>query len=147
MEKYLRDSCGLQDEEQLRRLGIFLVAHTIMDTHLISVLIDNEAGKIDGAGLLSPERLRSLSDEIARHTFKKHLDDARGLIQSQAAAIAEEINRGRDAFVHFKRGRFELPRFNGQPVTEEDGLRGCMDAVREFLLLVPLRYVAWTANL
>lgn len=31
-------TCGIRDDDELRRLGSFLVAHTVMDTYLISVL-------------------------------------------------------------------------------------------------------------
>jgi len=60
--------------------------------------------------------------------------------------MAKEINRGRDAFVHFKRGRFELSRYKGQSVTEAEGFRICMDEVQQFLLDVPFKSIAWTAN-
>lgn len=146
IERMLLTACGVQGDEQLRRLGIFLIAHTVMDTRLISVLVDNEAGKIGGAGLLSLDKLQNLSDEISRHTFKRHLEEARALIPPRAVNIAEEVNRGRDAFVHFKRDRFELPRYSGQKMTEEEGFRVCMDAIQEFLLLVPFRNIGWTAN-
>src|SRR5262245_22159259 len=102
VETRLLSACRIDNEEKLRRLGVFLVAHTVMDTHLISVLLDHEAGKVGGAGVLSLNAIRDLSDGIARHTFARHLNDARGLIPPRAVEIAEEINRGRDAFVHFK---------------------------------------------
>ena len=148
VEGQLLTACGIREDEQLRRLGIFLIAHTVMDTHLISVLLDHEIGKVGGIGLLSHERLQLLSDDLSHHTFKKHFDQARahGLISDRAAQIAEEVNRGRDSFVHFKRYRFELPCYDGQPVVEEEGFRVCMDAIQEFLLLIPFRYIGWTAN-
>lgn len=146
MEQYLMTTCRLRDAEQVRRLGIFFAAHTVIDTHLISWLVDHEFGKVGGVGVLSRERQQQITDEIARLTFAKHLDQARPLIPDRAASIAEEVNRGRDAFAHFKRNRFESPRYKGQVVMEEDGFRACMDAVQELLLLVPFRNVGWTAN-
>jgi hypothetical protein len=146
VEQQLLTACGITDEAQLRRLGIFLVAHTVMDTHLVSVLVDHEAGKVGGAGVLSLDHIRTLSDDITSRTFKQHLNAARGVICSRAVEIADEINRGRDAFVHFKRDRFMVPHYHNQPVTEEAGFEACMNDVQEFLNLVPWRNPAWTVN-
>ena len=146
VERQLLAFCGIDDDEQFRRLGIFFVAHTVMDTRLISALVDCEVEQMGGGGLLSLEQLQKISDAVSSLNFKKHLDQARRLIPSRAADIAEEINRARDSFVHFKRGRFELPRYSGQQVTEEEGFRVCMEAIQEFLHLVPFRYVGWVAN-
>jgi hypothetical protein len=117
-----------------------------MDTRLISVLVDREVGKLGGAGVVSLDRLRAIADDIARQTFNAHLKHAQPSIPPRAVQIAEELNRGRDAFVHWKRDRFELPRYSGQLVTEEEGFCVCMAAVQEFLLAVPFHNPAWTAN-
>ena len=146
MERYLMTTCGLGSDEELRRLGSFLVAHTVMDTHLISVLVDRELGKLGGAGAVSFDRQREITDGISRRTFKDHLRESRSSVPERAAQIAEEVNRGRDAFVHWKHSRFELPRYDGQLVTEEPGFRVCMDAIQEFLLAVPFHNPGWTAN-
>ncbi len=146
VEGQLLTACGIREDEQLRRLGIFLIAHTVMDTHLISVVVDHEVGKLGGAGALSFDRQQAITDSVSRLTFNDHLQAARPLIHERAAKIAEEINRGRDAFVHWKRARFELPHYNEHAVTTAEGFRVCMDAVQEFLLLVPFYSVAWTAN-
>lgn len=145
-EQWLMTTCHLVDDEQVRRLGIFFAAHTVMDTHLISRLVDHEFGKIGGIGVLSPERQREITDKIALLTFGQHLVQARPLIPERGAQIAEEVNRARDAFVHFKRARFEPPHYEGQPVLEDPGFRACMDVVREFLFLVPFRMPGWSAN-
>jgi len=145
IERYLRDSCDVRDDEKFRRLGIFLLAHTVVDTHLISVLVADQIK--DGVGLVSLEEIQHISDRETSHsTFKMHLERARALIPSRAGEIAEKVNQGRDAFVHFKRGRFELPRYDGQDITTAEGFRVCMDAVNEFLLLVPFQAIAWQAN-
>jgi hypothetical protein len=147
MERYLMTSCGLHNDDQLRRLAVFLAAHTVMDTRLISVLVDHEMGKHGGAGVLSIERQQDISDDVARLTFKEHLRAATPLVPTRAVEIADEVNRARDAFVHWKRGRFELPRYNGQAVVGPEGFQACMDDVHQFLIsLVPFRNPGWTAN-
>ena len=144
VEGQLLTACGMREDEQLRRLGIFLIAHTVMDTHLISVLVAHKI--VDGVGLLSFDQQKASTSTDSRSTFKGHLQAARPLIPEAAAKIAEEINRGRDAFVHWKRDRFELPHYNGHAVTTAEGFRVCMDDVQAFLQLVPFHYVAWQAN-
>jgi len=146
VERRFLATCGLQDDEQLRRIGVVLIAQTIVDRHLISVLVEHEAGKVGGAGVMDIDALTHLSEEICALTFAQHLQRARGLIPARAAEIAGEIERARTTFVHFKRNRFELPHYNGNPVAETTGFRACMDAVQEFLTLVPFRDAAWTAN-
>jgi hypothetical protein len=146
VEQRLLSACGVATDQQLRRLGIFLVAHTVMDVHLISVLVDHEIGRIGGVGLLSFEQQRNISHTVSRLTFAQHLQQARSLIPARAAAIAEEVNRGRDSFVHFKQDRFELPHYDGLLVTDDAGFQACMNGVQEFLHLVPLLNPGWSAN-
>ena len=144
VEGQLLTACGIREDEQLRRLGIFLIAHTVMDTRLISVLVAHK--NVEGVGLLSFDQQKAITSGDSHSTFKGHLQAAGALIPERATEIADEINRGRDAFVHWKRDRFQLPQYNGHAVTTAEGFRVCMDDVQEFLHLVPFHSVAWQAN-
>jgi hypothetical protein len=138
-ESFLMTSCGIESDEEMKRLGLFLAAHTVMDTRLISAIVNAELNKIGGAGLFTLDGLRDLVIAVSGATFGQHLARARdaSLIPPRAIDIATEINTARNSFVHFVPLRFGVPDYNGQRITTEAGFRRCMDDVFEFLQLVP----------
>jgi hypothetical protein len=78
-----------------------------------------------------------LDELIAEHaessTFGTHLRRVReqNLLKPEYCAICQEINRGRNDFLHWKPARFEVPRYNGVDVTTSDGLSAVFaDAVK-----------------
>src|SRR5262249_4706596 len=97
VESQLLTACDIQEDDQLRRLVIFLIAPTVMDPRLISVLVAHKT--VDGVGLLSFEQQKTITSSVSHSTFKAHLQAATPMIPKRAVKIAEEINTGRDAFV------------------------------------------------
>jgi hypothetical protein len=53
VERMLRQAYQSATPAELHRLATFLVAHALMDTRLISFLVDHETGKKGGAGVLA----------------------------------------------------------------------------------------------
>jgi hypothetical protein len=43
-------------------------------------------------------------------------------LETEYCLICQEINRGRNDFLHWKPARFEVPRYNGVDVTTPEGL-------------------------
>lgn len=126
------------DAERLHRLGLFLLGHARVDFHMIGAVAMYEVKIRDAAGRI--DEMRAIADEAAEGAFGKHLQAAkeRGLLTAEAESIASELNRARNAFVHWTRDRFSLPVYKGQDVTTEEGLRACLDDVLRFTFAVPV---------
>jgi len=77
----------------------------------------------------------ALLSKHADGTFMDHLKviRQRGLLSSAAWEICEEVNRGRNHFLHWKPGRFTTPKYYGQDVTTADGLGRCLNDVFEVI--------------
>ena len=60
-----------------------------------------------------------------------HLNGVRGkgLFTSDLFDICEELNRGRNYFLHWKPGRFEVPKYRGLDVTTDEGCLASLRAV------------------
>ena len=55
------------------------------------------------------------------------------MIGGEQKHIAERFNRARNGFLHWRPGRRELPKYNGETVVSKQGMRQWMaDAVKFF---------------
>jgi len=133
--------------EQLKRLALFILAHALVDRHLI---IANAFARIREQGRdpnhLSKEEAEAAVSQAAQSTFAQHLQDAsrRGLLPEGCESIATELNRGRNHFLHWVPGRFSLPRYKETDVIADDALTFVSDVLR-FLGTVPLDLAARAA--
>jgi hypothetical protein len=94
----------------LTRLGFFLLAHVLIDTRLIALALFKAVSEEGGVPL---GRIQTLADEAAERTFGVHLDKVRADLSDENAQIAEELNKARNALLHWKRDRFSLPEYKG----------------------------------
>ena len=138
VERYLRQTFRL-DSIGLQRVGLFLLAHVLIDTHLIAhalfnTILTSERRTEDGLRLTDIEEI---ADEMAQGTFGKHLDRVKAGLPGDTGEIAGAINEARNALLHWRRDRFSLPVYKGQDVTTEPGFRACMEDVLRFIQTVP----------
>jgi len=133
LENYLLTTFQL-DNGRLNRLGFFLLAHVLIDTRLIALALFKAVSEEGGAPL---SRIQTLADEAAERAFGVHLDKVRAYLSDENADIAAEINKARNALLHWKRDRFSLPEYKGQDVLSDDGFRRCMDDALRFIQTVP----------
>ncbi|HKW91395.1 MAG TPA: hypothetical protein VJX92_05810 [Methylomirabilota bacterium] len=136
VERYIRDTFGL-DEVGLRRVAVFLLAHVLLDTRLISrAMFKTISDRSAGTGL-PLTAIQAIADEVANGTFGMHLSRVRDGLPGDTGEIAEKINEARNALLHWSRDRFSLPVYKGQDVVTEEGFRACMEDVLRFLQTVP----------
>jgi hypothetical protein len=133
LEAYVLTTFQL-DHPGLTRLGFFLLAHVLIDTRLIALALFKAVSEEGGVPL---SRIQTLADEVAERTFGVHLDKVRAHLSDENIEIAEEMNKARNALLHWKRDRFSLPEYKGQDVRSDDGFRRCMDEVLRFFQTVP----------
>jgi len=136
LERYVRETFGL-DEVGLRRVAVFLLAHVLVDTRLISRAMFKTISERSGGHGLSLKTIQEIADEVAEGTFGQHLARVRAELPSDTGEIAREINEARNGLLHWKRDRFSLPVYKGKDVTTEQGYRSCMDDVLRFVQVVP----------
>jgi len=137
LERYLMLSIAAEDERDLRRLSLFILAHAAVDRALIMAL-----------GLGKAQRLRAAEDDprwvdetieaftsAASRTFMAHLNEAadKGLVTEAGREIAADLNKARDDFLHWMPGRPSRPVYRGVDVTTHEGLRICLLDVKRFL--------------
>src|SRR5262249_30101455 len=134
LEKYVRDSYGF-DAERLRRLGVFLLGHTLIDQRLIAAVGAGIAKERGGYAKLTLDGWQEIVKISAKRTFLRHFREAtkRGLVPAHVVAIAEEANRCRDHFLHFSPERVARVMYRGVDVTSEEGLRLFLDDLLDFL--------------
>lgn len=139
IERYLLTTYRL-DAERMHRLALFLLAHALVDFHLIAAILADDHGKRGGGKSVTLDKLAAMSDRAAAGTFGQHHGEAkrRGLLTPEVDRIAAELNRGRVAFLHWKRDRYEIPRYEGVDVTTHEGLRRCLDDVLRVMLALPV---------
>lgn len=135
LEEYVLKTFEL-DRTGLTRLGFFLLAHVLIDTRLIALALFKAVSEEGGLPL---SRIQTLADEAAARTFGVHLDKVRALLSDENSEIAAEINKARNALLHWKRDRFGLPEYKGQDVRSDDGFRRCMDDALRFIQTVPFK--------
>jgi len=135
LEDYVLQTFQL-DHAGLTRLSFFLLAHVLIDTRLIALALFKAVSEEGGVPL---SRIQTLADEAAERTFGVHLDKVRALLSDENVKIAEEMNKARNALLHWKRDRFSLPEYKGQDVLSDDGFRRCMDEVLRFIQTVPFK--------
>lgn len=130
--------------KQLTRLALFILAHALVDRHLI---IANACARIREQGRdpnhISNEEAEDVIRHVAKSAFAEHLQEAsqRGLLPEGCEDIAKELNRGRNHFLHWVPGRFSLPRYKETDVIADDALAFVSD-VLQFLGTVPLDLAA-----
>ncbi|SRR5712691_4225791 len=134
LEDYLLETFEI-DRSALNRLALFLLAHVLIDTRLISVAL---LKAVSEGGGLSLTEIEGIADKFGKGTFGPHLDRVRTLIPSRCVEIAEKVNDTRNGLLHWRRERaFRSADYNGQDVTTETGFGPCMDDVLEFIQTVP----------
>jgi hypothetical protein len=105
-----------------------------MDRRLITLGLMSE---INARGGLSLAAIQDLADEIAAETFGPHLARAASRLPVGMETIASDMNKARNAFLHWKRNRFLLPIYKGLDITTDAGFRTCMEDILLFLQTVP----------
>jgi len=129
------DMFGLTTKEQLTPLGLSLLGHAWIDQWLIHLLATRECIEEIRAGRVAEADIDAALDAlIAKHaegTFYCHLKLAQDqrLLDPEIIEICEEVNRGRDHFLHWKPGRFQVPQYRGAEVTSTEGFEVCMKDV------------------
>lgn len=136
IEHYVRQTFGL-DEIGLKRVAVFLLAHVLVDTRLISRAMFKTISERSAGHGLPLTTIQEIADEAANGTFGDHLTQASAGLPDDTSEIAREINKARNALMHWKRGRFSLPVYKEQDVTTEAGFQTCMDDVLRFIQTVP----------
>jgi hypothetical protein len=120
------------NEDQLPRLALFLLGHSLIDRWLIHFLAVQEMRPaIRAAPPQNEEALDAFIDKlVTKHsagTFLRHLRAVQEVgLPDELTAICEEMNQGRDHFLHWQPGRFSVPRYRGLDVTTQEGLDRCL---------------------
>jgi len=134
--RYIGQTFGL-DSMGLQRVGLFLLAHVLIDTRLIArAMFKTISDRSAGIGLPLTV-IQGIADEVAQGTFGTHLGRVSAGLPGDMSEIADKVNDARNALLHWKRDRFSLPVYKGQDVTTEPGFRACMEDVLRFLQTVP----------
>jgi hypothetical protein len=141
IERYVCDTFGL-DEAGLRRVALFLLAHALVDTHLIARALFKTIPERSGGDGLSLSAIQAIADDVSKGTFGTHLERVRGGLPDDTTDIAKQLNHARNALVHWRRERSSLPVYKEQAVTTESGFRACMDDVLRFIQTVPFPHIA-----
>ncbi len=118
---------------QLERLGIFLLAHALVDRALARQLAaSDEARRRGGRDLLEAEKTR-----ISRSAINSKIGPRikrlrkRGVLSPSTAGAAKRVNDERNRFLHGTRG---YPTWGGKTIFDEDSWRACMtDALAVWL--------------
>jgi hypothetical protein len=97
LEDYLLKTFQL-DQTGLNRLGFFLLAHIVIDTRLIALALFKAVSEQGGVPL---SRIQMLADDAANGTFGVHLDKVRAHLTVECTEIAEELNKARNALLHW----------------------------------------------
>ena len=138
LEQHLLDTFHL-DRLTLHRLALFMLAHTLIDRHLILTVGLDVMRKQGGVDKLTDAEADAVIDAVAEGTFGCHLQKANngGLLPDQAQRTAREMNKARNGFLHWKRKRFSIPHYNGHDITSDIGFERCMTDSLKFLAEVP----------
>jgi hypothetical protein len=114
--------------EQVPFIGRFLLGHASLDRWLVILLALRHLKEETASGVVaradSEARLDELLATYSERTFSRHLGlvRERGLLDEELISICEEVNRGRDEFLHWMPGRFSIPKYQGLDVTTPEGL-------------------------
>jgi hypothetical protein len=110
----------IQDPEDLHRLAIFILAHTMIDFLLTGTVIGHELSGPSEQEI--QERLvKTLVGQIQNRTFANRLDHAKRdrLVSGASFRIAKALNDTRNDFIH----RHQMPPvYKGKKITKDDGL-------------------------
>ncbi len=137
LERYLMLSIAAEDERELRRLSLFILAHAAVDRALIMALGLGKAQSLPVAEndpRWLDEMIEAFSSAASR-TFMAHLNEAadKGLVTEGGRVIAADLNKARDDFLHWMPGRPSRPVYRGVDITTNEGLRVCLLDVKRFL--------------
>jgi hypothetical protein len=123
LERVLVKLYDLEGPDDLHRLAIFILAHTLIDELLTGAVIERELSAPSEQDLLSRLKIM-LIDQIERRTFVNRLKHAkRQRILSHASfQAAKALNEARNDFIH----RYRIPVYKGEKVTRDEGLYGCL---------------------
>ena len=127
------------DDDGLRRLGLFVMAHVDVDIRLIAVAMQYEIRRERAKRELSLDDRGNISDGRARGTFKDHLRVANdwGLLLAEAYKIAQDMNEAREHLLHWNRARGLRAIYKGVDVATGEGFELVMSDVSRFNDLVP----------
>ncbi len=137
LERYLMLIIAADDELDLRRLSLFILAHAAVDRALIMALGFGKAQRLrvaDRDPRWLDEVIEAFSSAASR-TFMAHLNEAvdKGLVTEAGRATAADLNKARDDFLHWMPERPSRPVYRGVDVTTHEGLRACLLDVKRFL--------------
>ena len=119
-------------EEQLPGLALFLLGHALIDRWLIHFLAVQEMRPALRANPPQGEEgldafIDALVTKHSAGTFLRHLRAVQEVgLADELAEICEEMNRGRDHFLHWQPGRYSVPRYRGLDVTTQEGVDKCL---------------------
>ena len=110
----------IQDREDLHRLAIFILAHTMIDSLLTGAVIGRELSAASREDL-HKRLMQTFVDQIQNRTFANRLDHAKRnrTMSSTSFHIAKALNTTRNNFIH----RQQMPPvYKGKKITSDDGL-------------------------
>ena len=135
IKQHICQTYGL-DDEGLKRVAVFLLAHVLVDTRLIRIALSAKRLS-EGPG---PSR-EKLADKAAQGTFLTHLRRAADTrwLPDDAKAFAKKLNQARDDLLHCEGDLLEFspPVYKGLSVATDAGFRACMSDVLRFLDAIP----------
>lgn len=112
----------------LHRLAVFILAHTMVDQVLTSLLIFHKLA-VQSAGSLTVNEKNELLRKIARTEFGRRLDWAKSLLSVSSYNGARSLNSARNDFLH----RHRVPLYKGKMVTSDAGLRKALSEAHSFI--------------
>jgi len=123
LERALVKLYDLEDRDDLHRLAIFILAHTLVDELLSTAVICNELSAPSQQDLL--HRLVAwVTNDVERRHFSRRLDDAKRkrILSANSHRIAKTLNESRNEFIH----RHRIPLYKGKKITTDEGLYNCL---------------------
>jgi hypothetical protein len=123
LEELLMQQLGVNAGD-LHRLGVFLLAHAMIDELLTWHL-----------------KLRPDLATVPRH-FSHRLDRAKRTMPAPDRKIAQELNTARIDFLHGRR----VPKYRGSQLTTEEGLSKALNDAAQFIIAELKRTVTLVGN-
>ena len=121
----------------LEPVSQFVLLHALLDQWLINALALHDT--VASAPQTQKDVDTLVDGFIEQHsqgTFGKRLDLVRrlALLSEDHLATCEEMNRARNYFLHWKQGRFEVPRYRGDDVRQSGVLEQCLRDVNDVVV-------------
>jgi hypothetical protein len=123
LERALVKLYELEDRDDLHRLAIFILVHTLVDELLSTAVINHEL-----FGLSKEDPIETLAARVAKDVgyrpFSRRLADAkrRRVLSANSHRIAKALNERRNEFIHGHR----IPLYKGKKITSDQGLYNCL---------------------